>query len=82
MPVSSTGVGRAGVAYNQGIEGRFGLFAGIPICYTTCEFGAEGLRADARIPATKAFDISLSGFTRTNDREKHWGVAVGGSIRR
>jgi hypothetical protein len=82
MPVSSSGVGRLGVAYNQTAQGGFGAFAGIPICYTTCEYGAEGPRADVRIPVANAFDVTMSGFTHSNDREKFWGIAIGGSIRR
>ena len=85
LPVSSTGVGRAGIAYNQTDTG-FGAFVGVPICYTSCNYGDGGLRADIRIPLGYSFDLSLSGFRNTaedvGEQQKFWGIAVGGQIKR
>jgi hypothetical protein len=85
LPVSSTGVGRLGLAYNQTDTG-FGAFVGVPICYTSCNYGEGGVRADIRIPVGPSFDLSLSGFRNTvedvGEQQKFWGVAVGGQIKR
>ena len=85
LPVSSTGVGRAGIAYNQTDTG-FGAFVGVPICYTFCNYGEGGLRADVRIPIGPSFDLNLSGFRHSQDDigepQKFWGMAVGGQIKR
>ena len=85
LPVSSTGVGRAGVAYNQSDTG-FGAFVGIPLCYTSCAYGKGGPRADVRIPLGRSFDLNVSGFKHSVDesdgQRNFWGVAVGGQVKR
>ena len=84
LPVSSTGVGRAGLAYNQTDVG-FGAFVGIPLCYTSCAYGKGGPRADLRIPIGRAFDLNVSGFKHSTDSDgpqTFWGMAVGGQVKR
>lgn len=83
LPVSSTGVGRVGVAFNQSPEGGFGAFVGIPVCFTTCVYGAGGPRADIRVPIARGFEVTASGFIASDaDDLDYWGAAVAGTIRR
>lgn len=84
VPVSSTGVGRLGLGFNQAPFGGVGAFVGVPICYATCVYGAGGVRADVRLPVARGFDMTMSGFThrQREDNLQHWGLAIGGAIRR
>lgn len=86
VPVHTTGVGRAGFAYNQGDNSRVGAFIGVPICYVTCAYGSGGVRADLRFPVTQRFGVYVSGFVAHQRPQpgdpllKQWGIAVGGHI--
>jgi hypothetical protein len=86
LPVSSTGVGRVGLAYNEAGDGGVGFFLGIPLCYTACHYSEGGVRGDLRVPLSSHFDVALSGFTHSNEgsdrRNKFWGVAIAGQIRK
>ena len=79
IPVSATGVGRAGIAFNQTSRG-IGGFIGIPVCYTNCNFGEGGIRGDLRVPVKESFSVYVSGFRHSSDDLKYWGFAAGGSF--
>lgn len=81
LPVSSTGVGRAGVAWNQSPTGGIGAFIGVPVCYLTCTYGAGGPRVDLRLPLARGINVTMSGFTHSDyDDLDYWGVAIAASI--
>jgi hypothetical protein len=80
IPVSTTGVGRAGIAFNQ-TERGIGAFLGVPVCYTTCSYGEGGIRGDVRVPVSQRFSVYFSGFRHSSDDQQHWGFATGGTVR-